>query len=173
MRDQTSTLLALGELSELLARHRAARLLPGVVAVLEPHVVRDGESTEGEPVLPVDTLIWLIGLLDQDVEMHTGNGLVELLKIVRPFLAGRDTLGAVPLGDGSGETLTGREQIVLQYIASGYTNGMIAAKLNISEDTVKSRLRAVFRKFGVETRAHAVSVAYQLGLLTIDTKRAA
>jgi DNA-binding NarL/FixJ family response regulator len=55
--------------------------------------------------------------------------------------------------------LSRREQEVLAEVLSGYGNKMIAARLHISEDTVKSHMKAIFRKLGARDRAHAVALA--------------
>ena len=56
------------------------------------------------------------------------------------------------------ELLSLREKDVTALVCLGYTNREIAARLNISPDTVKSRLSNVFRKFDVHKRTelHAV-----------------
>jgi DNA-binding CsgD family transcriptional regulator len=56
--------------------------------------------------------------------------------------------------DGS---LTSREREVLEFLRTGATNAQIAAGLGVSEGTVKSHVRQLFRKLGVTTRAAAVA----------------
>lgn len=56
---------------------------------------------------------------------------------------------------------------VLRLIADGYTDARIGRALNISEDTVKTRTRALYEDLGASNRAHAVAIAYQRGLLGI------
>ena len=55
--------------------------------------------------------------------------------------------------------LSPRERDVLAEVLSGYGNKMIAGRLHISEDTVKSHMKAIFRKLGARDRAHAVALA--------------
>lgn len=62
--------------------------------------------------------------------------------------------------------LSERETEVLHGIADGETNSEIGRALMISEDTVKTHARRLFVKLGANSRAHAVSLAYQLGILT-------
>ena len=50
------------------------------------------------------------------------------------------------------ELLSPREQDVAAFVCLGYTNRQIAARLNISPETVKDRLRSVFRKFKINRR---------------------
>ncbi len=42
---------------------------------------------------------------------------------------------------------------------AGFGNKTIARRLCISEDTVKSHVKAIFRKLGARDRAHAVALA--------------
>ena len=51
--------------------------------------------------------------------------------------------------------LSHREKQVLRLVLSGHTNGEIAARLYLSESTVKSHLSSSFRKLGVSSRAEA------------------
>ncbi|MEP0807253.1 MAG: helix-turn-helix transcriptional regulator [Chloroflexota bacterium] len=51
------------------------------------------------------------------------------------------------------ETLSAREKDVVALVCLEYTNSQIAARLNISPDTVKARLANAFRKFGVHKRS--------------------
>ena len=62
-------------------------------------------------------------------------------------------------------TLTERELEVLQALARGERNKEIAYKLGITERTVKAHLQSIYQKFGVDSRAAAVAVAAQRGLL--------
>ena len=63
------------------------------------------------------------------------------------------------------ETLSERELEVLTLIAQGETNRGAAARLFISEATVKTHLLHIYAKLGVDDRAAAVAVAYERGLL--------
>jgi NarL family two-component system response regulator YdfI len=62
-------------------------------------------------------------------------------------------------------SLTERELEVLQSAARGERNKEIAYKLGITERTVKAHLQSIYQKFGVDSRAAAVAVAAQKGLL--------
>lgn len=53
--------------------------------------------------------------------------------------------------------LTAREWEVLDHVADGATNRVIAQRLSVSEDTVKTHVRSVLRKLRVTTRAAAVA----------------
>lgn len=63
------------------------------------------------------------------------------------------------------DELTTGELRVLQMLAGGATNREIAAHAQISENTVKFHLKNVYGKLGVSSRAAAVFMAAQLGLV--------
>lgn len=71
-----------------------------------------------------------------------------------------------PAEEPSEVRLTRRERQVLQRISEGKTNAEIGRELYITEDTVKTHLRRVFRKLHTHDRAHAIAVAIRSGLLT-------
>jgi DNA-binding CsgD family transcriptional regulator len=52
--------------------------------------------------------------------------------------------------------LTRREEMILRYIASGYSNADIVDQLCISPFTVKKHIRNIFRKIGVPNRLQAI-----------------
>jgi LuxR family maltose regulon positive regulatory protein len=63
------------------------------------------------------------------------------------------------------EPLSERELEVLQYIAEGFTNQEIAARLYLSLNTVKVHTRNIYGKLGVNNRTHAVAKARDLEIL--------
>jgi DNA-binding NarL/FixJ family response regulator len=63
------------------------------------------------------------------------------------------------LGDARDEMLTGREREILQLLADGMSNADVAAKLFISQETVKSHVRHILTKLEADTRTHAVAIA--------------
>jgi len=65
------------------------------------------------------------------------------------------------------ERLTPREIEVLQAVSAGLTNKAIALRLGVSEHTVKFHLSAAMSKLGAASRAEAVALAIQRGLISI------
>jgi len=55
--------------------------------------------------------------------------------------------------------LTAREREILQLLADGMSNADVAAKLFISQETVKSHVRHILTKLEADTRTHAVAIA--------------
>jgi DNA-binding NarL/FixJ family response regulator len=62
--------------------------------------------------------------------------------------------------------LTDREVEVLELVAHGMTNADVAEHLVLSEATVKTHLNRVMTKLGLCSRAQAVVIAYETGLVT-------
>lgn len=65
------------------------------------------------------------------------------------------------------EALTTREHDVLALVADGLPNRDIAARLGISDHTVKFHLASIFGKLGVSTRTEAVQRGLRLGVIDI------
>ena len=62
--------------------------------------------------------------------------------------------------------LTERELEVLRGVAQGERSKEIAVRLGISERTVKAHLASIYNRLGVDSRAAAIAVAAQKGLLS-------
>lgn len=95
----------------------------------------------------------------------------ELVAAVRAAAAGESALAPVIAGRLMARmrtpltSLSTRELEVLELVAEGASNTDIAARLHITEATVKSHLVHIFTKLDVGSRTAAVSAARSLGLL--------
>jgi DNA-binding NarL/FixJ family response regulator len=65
-----------------------------------------------------------------------------------------------------GQQLTERELQVLTGMSQGKSNGQIGKDLYLSEDTIKTHARRLFRKLGVNDRAQAVALGFRRGLVS-------
>ena len=72
------------------------------------------------------------------------------------------------LRDPSGQPLTRRELQVLELVARGATNREVAARLHVSEATVKTHLVHAFGKLGVSDRTAAVTAALERRLIRLE-----
>ena len=95
----------------------------------------------------------------------------DLAAAVRTAAAGRTTL-APAVADRllnrmrmPDIALTRREIEVLALVADGLSNRAIAARLHLTEGTVKSHLARCYTKLGVDSRTAAVATATNLGLI--------
>jgi len=77
---------------------------------------------------------------------------------------GQDAESAGRAGAGAPGGLTPREAQVLTEIAAGLSNGEIAAKLFISDTTVKTHVNHLLVKTGMRDRAQLVAYAFRLGI---------
>jgi len=65
----------------------------------------------------------------------------------------------------AGQVLSERELQVVRFVARGYSNQQIADELFLSLETVRTYLRRMFAKLGVNDRTHLAVLAYEAGLL--------
>jgi DNA-binding NarL/FixJ family response regulator len=97
----------------------------------------------------------------------------QLLAAGRPLVfAAAVTAAAGAGGAGTGhappaEALTPRELEVLQLLAQGLPNKLIAQRLGISDHTAKFHVNAIIAKLGVQSRTEAVVRAARLGLVML------
>jgi len=93
----------------------------------------------------------------------------ELLETIRAVHAGRKMLSAeasYELAEHAiSDALTPAELDVLRLIASGHGNKQIAARLSITEDSVKGRVKNILSKLGATDRTHAAMIAVKRGFI--------
>lgn len=78
----------------------------------------------------------------------------QLFEALQEFLGSAKSFGE----------LTAREAQILEQIAQGLDNAQIAARLELSEKTVRNHITSIFDKIGVESRAQAIVMARERGL---------
>jgi DNA-binding NarL/FixJ family response regulator len=77
----------------------------------------------------------------------------------------RSDVAATLPGGAAQPMLTEREMQVLTGMSRGRSNAEIGKELYLSEDTVKTHARRLFRKMGAADRAQAVAVGFRWGLV--------
>jgi DNA-binding NarL/FixJ family response regulator len=96
---------------------------------------------------------------------------VHLLDTIRAVHAGHKRIPPEIASEmaefAADDSLTAREIQVLQQVAAGNANKIIADKLSISEDTVKAHMKSILSKLGANDRTHAVTIAMRRGFLDI------
>ena len=85
--------------------------------------------------------------------------------VLDPAIASRLIPGRTPVRPSTTHDLTPRELEVLQLMAEGMANKAIAARLGVSEHTVKFHVNALLGKLAVGSRTEAVVQAARLGLV--------
>lgn len=93
----------------------------------------------------------------------------DLLDAIRSIHRGGthfDT-AALPPADREAKRLTARESDVLELAAAGNSNKQIAARLSLTEDTIKGYMKAIFARLGAMDRTHAVAIAVRNGLIEL------
>ncbi len=109
----------------------------------------------------------LLGNLDPDSLGAALTAASHGLAVIEPTLV--STLAQVEAAqpEGQVEALTPREMEVLQLLASGLPNKIIASRLSITDHTVKFHVNAIMTKLGVQSRTEAVVRATKLGLIIL------
>jgi DNA-binding NarL/FixJ family response regulator len=110
--------------------------------------------------------------------VHSGDSVVapsttrRLISRFVPLLAEADAAGGAnrpPASSPVFDELTEREREVLIQLAAGLSNAEIAARLYVSEATVKSHIGRILAKLGLRDRVQAVVLAYETGLVRART----
>jgi DNA-binding NarL/FixJ family response regulator len=95
----------------------------------------------------------------------------ELLDVIRSVHAGQKRIPpeiAAELAEHAGEEdLSARELEVLGLVARGNANKQIAARLAITEETVKSHITKILAKLRANDRTHAVTIGLKRGIINL------
>ena len=95
----------------------------------------------------------------------------QIVEALRQVLAGRRRIApavAASLAEHLGqEALSQREIMILKRVAEGDRNKEIAARLSLSEETIKSHMKNILEKLGASDRTQAVSIAVRRGILSL------
>jgi DNA-binding NarL/FixJ family response regulator len=124
----------------------AGRLRAGVAAVLPRHATAD------ELVAAVEA---------------AAAGLLVLHRDVARDLRWPPAAAARAAATGGDQTLTPREVEVLGMLAEGLANKSIAARLGISDHTVKFHVAAILDKLDADSRTEAVTIGIRRGLILV------
>jgi len=93
----------------------------------------------------------------------------DLVSTIRTVHAGRRYIPpeiAAELADHvTDDALTDREIEILRRVAMGNSNKIIAARLNLSEATVKGHMKSILSKLAANDRTHAVMIAMRRGFI--------
>jgi DNA-binding NarL/FixJ family response regulator len=107
--------------------------------------------------------------------VHSGDSVVapsttrRLIDRFVPLIPADTADSAGPAAAGLAE-LTEREREVLVQVAAGLSNAEIAARLYVSEATVKTHVGRILAKLGLRDRVQAVVLAYESGLVRARTR---
>ena len=93
----------------------------------------------------------------------------DLLDTIRAVAAGKrrvpPIIAANLVDHLADDALSAREIDVLQRVAAGNSNKVIAAQLAVSEATVKGHMKSILSKLGANDRTHAVTIALKRGII--------
>ena len=96
----------------------------------------------------------------------------ELIDTIRAVQSGKKALSAevsFELAEhATDESLTPGELEVLKLIAAGNANKQIAAQLNVTEETVKGRVKNILAKLGANDRTHAAMIGLKRGFIDVQ-----
>ncbi len=168
-----------GSGEEALARHRSERPDITLMDVRMPGIGGIEAARRLLAANPGATVIMMTMAEDMDgVARAVGAGAsgyllkdasrAEIAAVIGQALVDRNApLPARPRAERNGAlpALTEREMQVLSGMSRGRSNAEIGRELYLSEDTVKTHARRLFRKLEAADRAQAVAVGYRWGLV--------
>jgi LuxR family maltose regulon positive regulatory protein len=167
--DDGANLLAI-RLGTLLARAQwharaipqALRAFRHVLELAEPSGFAGSIADEGADV---PQLLDLLERSSGEPPVALRKGFVAKLRELAGSPATGRPLDAGPAARGAPSPLSPRECEILELIAEGHSNKWMARQLGLGPETIKTHLKHIFAKLGVERRTQAVLRAKELGLL--------
>lgn len=125
--------------------------LAGATVVMLTHT--DDPATVSEALAAGAAGYLVHGALEPDAMVDA----IRLCRNGSQVVSGVSTAPAVPgRGPDVRDLLSRREAEVMDLVADGLSNGEVAARLFISEKTVKNHVNSLFAKLGVTTRSQAI-----------------
>lgn len=191
--ERTEGFRVAGEAADGASAIRKIVALKPAVALLDVQMPElDGLAVAGQVLAAGSTRVIMLTTFDLDEYVHEAlqagaagfllknASPAEVLQAIRTVHAGHAMLApevtarllrqfAPPRPDQrhafAGRILTERETQVIRLVARGLSNQQIAEELFLSVETVRTYLRRMFAKLGVNDRTHLAVLAYQAGLL--------
>ena len=154
------------EMDGLQAAKEIRARFPEVAVVMLTSSERDGHLYEA---VKIGVSGYLLKSLDADELFNLLDGVKKGEPAMTRAMAGKflkAVANRMADEEKGEEPLTEREQYVLRLVASGASNQVIAEKLSISVNTVKSHIKSILSKLQLETRTQAATYALQHGLVT-------
>jgi LuxR family maltose regulon positive regulatory protein len=177
--DNDAAIAQLSALKRWAGQHGAGRLLIDVNILLACGLRRAGEAGQAQTCFDeaVGTAMFQ-GIVRPFIDARrfvepsldaTLGGTPQLDRFRAQFLKGlARSLACRPSGSPAQSFLSGPESAILEHLGFGYSNKEIARLIGMSPDTVKYRLKSVFRKIGVSKRRDAVRVLRERGLIGVS-----
>lgn len=146
---------------------------PVSMSVREKTFVFEKPVNGAQPIVAIPLLRDLIPVGSMGLVLNDGADTLPFHERLIPILAKLGTYCLTNMAhspktsnrEANGEDLTSRQLSVLEFMAEGLVNAEIAAKLMLSESTIRQETVKIYRALGVPNRAEAAKKGRALGLL--------
>lgn len=147
---------------------------PVALSVRQKSFVFEKPGKSDQPILAIPLLrdsipVGSLGLVlsDEAKELPFHERLIPILSKLGTYCLTNMTYSASKVGnrEANGEDLTSRQIQILEFMAEGLVNAEIAAKLMLSESTIRQETVRIYRALGVPNRAEAAKKGRALGLI--------
>jgi DNA-binding NarL/FixJ family response regulator len=99
---------------------------------------------------------------------RVGTELADIIRAVHQGMKRIEPAIALQIADHTNDqTPTSREVEVLELVAAGNSNKLIATALTISEETAKTHVKNIMAKLGARDRTHAVTLSLRRGIIQL------